>query len=386
MTDVCRPNNFSSLQLARRGPSHVGVPVFGSLPDGTVVAPNSARCHRARTGETSRRHLPSERLPRTVGMTNSPFVHEPVMLQEIIDVFAEVTDGVFLDCTLGGAGHASALLAAHPSMTFLGLDRDHVALSASAERLAKWSERVTLRHARFDSLARVAEEEQIPRFAGILFDLGVSSPQFDDAARGFSYRTDAALDMRMDATQELNAATVVNEYSVDQLEHILHEFSDERFARRIARALVASRPILTTAQLAEVVTAAIPAAARRRGGHPAKRTFQAIRIEVNQELEILDSAIEQAISRLAPSARLAVLTYHSGEDRIVKGAMRLAESGGCECPPQLPCVCGKPSLVKRVRTARTPSRDEMARNPRSSSARLRVVERVRSNADAGMGD
>ena len=375
MTDAHRADTLFGHPHLGRGSSDFIVPVFGSLPDGSVVAPNSARCHRARTGETSRRHLLSERLPRTVGTMNTQFTHVPVMLEEILDVFAGVDEGVLLDCTLGGAGHSSAILAGHPHLALLGLDRDTVALNASTERLSKWSERVTLRHARFDGLTHVADEEGIAQFAGILFDLGVSSHQFDDATRGFSYRNDATLDMRMDLTQKLTARDVVNDYDVDKLERVIHDYSDERFARRIARAIVSSRPILTTAQLAEVVTTAIPAAARRRGGHPAKRTFQALRIEVNQELEILHSAIEQAISRLAPGARLAVLTYHSGEDRIVKGVMRDAETGGCTCPPRLPCACGKPRLVKRVRVTKTPTQGELSRNPRSASARLRVVER-----------
>lgn len=376
MSHAGRTFSSSHTVLSRRGIASITAPIFGSLPDGTVVSPNSARCHRARTGETSRRHLLSERLPRTEVVMGSPFVHEPVMLAEILEVFAGLTSGTFVDCTLGGTGHSSAILSAHDHISLLGIDRDQFALSIATQRLAKWSERVTLRHARFDSLTDISDEIGITSFAGVLFDLGVSSPQFDEAERGFSYRHDAPLDMRMDTTQSLTAASVVNEYDIKRLENVIRDYSDERFAYRIARALVAARPVLTTVQLAEVVTAAIPAAARRRGGHPAKRTFQALRIEVNQELEILEAAMNAAIARLAPHARLAVLTYHSGEDRIVKGAMRAAETGGCTCPPRLPCACGKPRLVRRVRVPKTPSNAELERNPRSASARLRVVERV----------
>jgi 16S rRNA (cytosine1402-N4)-methyltransferase len=211
--------------------------------------------------------------------------------------------------------------------------------------------------------------------SGALFDLGVSSPQFDVAERGFSYRLDGPLDMRMDRTQELTADTVVNTYDKDQLARIISSHSDERFADRIARAIVAARPIRSTLQLAEVVTTAIPAATRRRGGHPAKRTFQAIRIEVNQELNILESSLRDAIALLAPGARLAVITFHSGEDRIVKDVMRHAETGGCTCPPGLPCGCAAVSLVSRVRAPRTASTQEIAMNSRAASARLRVVEK-----------
>jgi 16S rRNA (cytosine1402-N4)-methyltransferase len=215
----------------------------------------------------------------------------------------------------------------------------------------------------------------VTELTGALFDLGVSSPQFDVAERGFSYRLDGPLDMRMDRTQDLTADVVVNTYDKDQLARLISSNSDERFADRIARAIVAARPIRSTLQLAEVVTTAIPAATRRRGGHPAKRTFQAIRIEVNQELDILETSLRDVISLLVPGARLAVLTFHSGEDRIVKDVMRQAETGGCTCPVGLPCGCGAMSLVQRVRAPRTASASEIAGNARSSSARLRVVEK-----------
>jgi 16S rRNA (cytosine1402-N4)-methyltransferase len=310
-------------------------------------------------------------------MSNT-FIHEPVMLNEILSVFADMNDGVYLDATLGGAGHASALLAAHPSLLLLGIDHDDVALSAASSVLtdAGLGGRTTLRRARFDSVSRVVAEEGIGSLAGALFDLGVSSPQFDVAERGFSYRFDAPLDMRMDRSQAVSADTVVNEYDQQALAEMLRRNADEKFAGRIARAIVAARPIRSTTQLSEVVVSAIPAPARRRGGHPAKRTFQAVRIEVNAELDILPGALRDTIALLAPGACLAVLSYHSGEDRIVKSVMRDAETGNCTCPSNLPCGCGAVRTVERVRVSREASRDEQVRNPRSTSARLRVVRKL----------
>ena len=306
------------------------------------------------------------------------FVHEPVMLGEILAVFREMAGGTFVDATLGGAGHAAAILAAHANVTLIGIDQDDTALAAAAERLREsgLGGRVALRRARFESVGQVVEGEGIDTVVGALFDLGVSSPQLDVAERGFSYRHDAPLDMRMDRSRGLSADIVVNTYTVEQLATIIHDHADERFADRIARAIVAHRPVTGTAHLAEIVTNAIPAATRRRGGHPAKRTFQAIRIEVNQELEILPVALRAAIDLLAPGARLAVLSYHSGEDRIVKAVMRDAETGGCTCLDGLPCGCGAVPSVTRVRVRREADRAESERNPRAASARLRVVEKL----------
>lgn len=358
-----------------------GTPVFGSFPDGTVRSFNSARCHRVHSGEKSRGHLLSGKLPRTGVVSNNMFTHEPVMLAEILDVFSGLSGGVFLDTTLGGAGHAHAVLEAHPNIELLGIDRDEHALAFARERLSVFSERVTLRHARFDRVAEVLTQTNTHSLAGVLFDLGVSSPQLDHADRGFSYRHDSPLDMRMDQSQSFSALQVVNEFTAEHLIQILKENADERFAGRIAKAIVRSRPIHTTLELAEVVITAIPAAARRRGGHPAKRTFQAIRIEVNHELAVLPNALSSAIAALAPGARLAVLTYHSGEDRITKSIMRDAETGGCTCPATLPCVCGRKALVRRVRTPKTPSDAEQTINRRSTAARLRVVERLDSGLE-----
>jgi 16S rRNA (cytosine1402-N4)-methyltransferase len=305
------------------------------------------------------------------------FEHLPVMLDEIVAAFETVPAGWLVDATLGGAGHAVAILEAHPHLSVLGIDQDPDALAVARERLAPFGTRARVVQARFDSFATVVQSDVIDQpVVGALFDLGVSSPQFDRAERGFSYRFDAPLDMRMDPSRSLSAKTVVNDYDEKDLARVLRDFGDERFAGRIARALVNARPVETTSQLAEIARDAIPAPARRTGGHPAKRTFQAIRIEVNDELGVLPIALEAAIASMATGGRLAVLSYHSGEDRIVKQIMRDAESGGCSCPPHLPCVCGAQSTVRLLRRGGiTPSALERETNPRAESARLRIAER-----------
>ena len=302
------------------------------------------------------------------------FSHDPVMVREITDLFAGVPHGFVLDATLGGAGHTTAILDAHPGLSVLGLDRDPAALAASRERLAPYGDRVMLQHRRFDDLDAAMLEAGIAELSGALFDLGVSSHQFDSGERGFSYRHDAPLDMRMDTTEVTTAADVVNQASEIEIAQILREYSDEKFAGRIARAIVSARPIHTTSELADIVASAIPAPARRRGGHPAKRTFQALRISLNKELEILPNAIDSAVRRTSSGGRVAVLSYHSGEDRIIKARFKQHATGGCECPSQLPCGCGAQRTVRLVRVASKPSAVEQEKNPRSTSARLRVAE------------
>ena len=305
------------------------------------------------------------------------FRHLPVMGTEITALFGEVPPGFVLDATLGGGGHSELLLAQWPHLSVLGIDRDRRALAAAQRRLARFGDRVRTFHTRFDGLEHAMEALAIDTLSGALFDLGVSSHQLDTAERGFSYRQSAPLDMRMDADQQWSAADVVNGYSLDELTRVLHTYGDERFARRIAAAIVAARPIETTTELAEIVVGAIPAPARRTGGHPAKRTFQAIRIEVNGELDALPGALDTAIDRTSPTGRIAVLSYHSGEDRIVKTRFREASTGGCLCPPELPCVCEAVQTVRLVRgIPARPSADEIRANPRAASARLRVVERI----------
>jgi 16S rRNA (cytosine1402-N4)-methyltransferase len=301
------------------------------------------------------------------------FTHEPVMKDEVVALFAPVPDGAVVDATLGGAGHATAILDAHPHLSIIGIDRDPDAVAAATERLAPYGARATVHHARFDALTDVVDGP----VSGVLFDLGVSSPQLDRGERGFAFRNDGPLDMRMDPTTGRSAADIVNESSVDELARILRDGGETRWAYRIARAIVDARPIETTAQLAELVRSAIPAAARRTGGHPATRAFQALRIAVNDELAILPGAIDDAIAALAPRGRCVVLAYHSGEDKIVKNRFNEAVTGGCVCPPGLPCVCGAEPKVKLVfRGARKPSPDELARNHRAESARLRACEAV----------
>lgn len=307
----------------------------------------------------------------------SAFAHTPVMVDEIVELFAPVPAGLLVDATVGGGGHAEALLSAHAHLSLLGLDRDEDALAASAARLAPFGDRVALRHTRFDHLAEAVHGLGVDEVSGVLCDLGVSSPQLDRPERGFSYRSDAPLDMRMDRTQERTVADVVNTWDEGTLADLLRDAGGERFARPIARAIVAARPLERTDELAEVVRAAIPAAARRKGGDPARRAFQALRIAVNDELDILEGTLDQALDLLRPAGRAAVLAYHSGEDTIVKATFRSAATGDCTCPPTLPCACGaRPTVRLLKRGAWKPSAAEVAANRRAESARLRAVEKL----------
>jgi 16S rRNA (cytosine1402-N4)-methyltransferase len=302
--------------------------------------------------------------------------HVPVLLDRCVALLAPAAtpDGVLVDATLGMGGHAEALLAATEDTTLLGIDRDPEALRRAGERLAPYGARVRLVHAVYDALPEVLDGTLVD---GVLFDLGVSSLQLDETQRGFSYAHDAPLDMRMDPTTGITAADVVNTYDARDLTRILREYGEERFAPRVARAIVAGRPWTTTGPLADAVREAIPAATRRHGGHPAKRTFQALRIEVNGELAALARAVPAAIAALRVGGRLVVLAYHSLEDRTVKRA--IAEGlRGCVCPPDFPvCVCGRtPQLRLLVHGSEAPTDDEVAANPRAASARLRAVERI----------
>ena len=308
---------------------------------------------------------------------NREFEHASVMLDEVVSVLADVPPGVIVDATLGGGGHAEALLAARDEISILGLDRDEVALAAAGTRLAPHGERVTLRHTRFDGITDAVRSIGAEQISGCLFDLGVSSPQLDHADRGFSFRSDGPLDMRMDRSRGVTAADLVNGADERELISILRRNGDERHAPRIARAIVAARPIASTAQLADIVRDAIPAAARRTGGHPARKTFQAIRIEVNDELEILEDALRQALTLLAPAGRCAVLASHSGEDRIVKQVFRDAAGEGPRPRPDLPPPPGSEATVSLLwRGAEKPSPAEVDRNPRAEAARFRAVQKL----------
>ena len=309
-------------------------------------------------------------------MSDDPFTHAPVMRDEITAVFASVPPGTVVDATLGGGGHSAALLESRDDIDVLGIDQDADALAAAEDRLAAHSDRVRTSRCRFDHIDEALAEHGIDEISGALVDLGVSSPQLDRGERGFSYRHEGPLDLRVDADQTWSAADVVNGYAEADLARVIRRYGDERFASRIARAICAARPIQTTTELAAVVTAAIPAPARRTGGHPAKRTFQAIRIEVNDELGVLPDALDRAVEATRPGGRIAVLAYHSGEDRIVKERFALA-AGACECPDDLPCVCGAIQTVRLVRRIpKRPGSVEQADNRRAASARLRVVERI----------
>ena len=298
------------------------------------------------------------------------------MRDVVVELFAPVPPGVVVDATVGGGGHAEALLDAHPHLMIIGLDQDPDALAAAGARLRRFGDRVTLRHTRFDGLAAVLDDLGHPQASGALFDLGVSSPQLDRAERGFSFRGEGPLDMRMDPSRPLRAADLVNEADERELAGILRALGDERHAGRIARAIVAARPLTTTTELAEVVRDAVPAPARR-GGHPARRTFQAIRIAVNEELAILPHAVDDAIDRLAAGGRCVVLAYHSGEDRIVKARFRHAATGGWTGPSHLPVPTDVVPTVRFLRRgALKPTEAEVADNPRAEAARLRAVEKL----------
>jgi len=304
------------------------------------------------------------------------YSHEPVLAEEVVSLLAAAPPGVVVDATLGGGGHASALLEVDPARRLLGLDVDQAALDAAGARLERFGPRVLLRRANFADLTGAAGAAGVDRVAGVLLDLGVSSFQLDTAARGFSFHRDGPLDMRMGASATLDAHVLVNELSVDDLERVLIEGGEDRYPRRIARAIVAARPLHSTAELARVVAGAVPAAARR-SAHPARRTFQALRIAVNAELDALRAVLPQAVELLVPGGRLVVLAYHSGEDRIVKQFLRDEATGGCRCPRQLPCVCGAtPRLALLTTKPLRPQPGEQARNRRSTPARLRAGERL----------
>ena len=310
----------------------------------------------------------------------SEFHHVSVLLDECIEGLAIKPEGIYVDGTLGGAGHSSQIAARLTTGRLIGIDRDEVALAAAGKRLAPYSDRVTLVHSNFCELASVLDQLNISGVDGILLDLGVSSPQLDDGSRGFSYMVDAPLDMRMDASDSLNAHTVVNTWPYEELKRILYEYGEERFAPQIASAICKRRetaPIATTLELVDVIRSAMPASALREKQHPAKRSFQAIRIAVNDELNSVAKVMEDDIPKLNPGGRLAVITFHSLEDRIVKNAMAEAAKG-CTCPPSFPvCVCGKKPKVKIItRKPIVSGEEELERNPRARSAKLRICEKL----------
>ena len=310
----------------------------------------------------------------------SEFFHISVLLQECLDGLNIKPDGIYIDGTLGGAGHSGQIAKRLTTGRLIGIDRDPVALKAAGERLSPYGDRVTLVHSNFCRMAEVVKELGLPGVDGILLDLGVSSPQLDEVSRGFSYMADAPLDMRMNGKDALTAREVVNTWPQEELRRILWNYGEERYAPQIAAAICRRReesPIETTLELVDVIRSAMPASALREKQHPAKRTFQAIRIAVNDELGSVEKAMEVAIPLLNPGGRLAVITFHSLEDRIVKLSMAEAAKG-CTCPPQFPvCVCGKKPIVKLIsRKPIVATPEELEANPRSRSAKLRVCEKL----------
>jgi 16S rRNA (cytosine1402-N4)-methyltransferase len=306
--------------------------------------------------------------------------HEPVLLLETIDALALKPGEVYVDCTIGAAGHSLGMLATEPTIKLVGIDQDDAALERAKYRLAAYAHQVTLIRGNFRNLQSLLQENGVSEVAGVLMDIGVSSPQLDEGERGFSYHQDARLDMRMDRSAKLDAWTIVNTYSEEELTEIIAEYGEENWAARISQFIVAERrdrPIETTGDLVAVIKKAVPAGARAKGPHPARRTFQALRIAVNDELGALRDGLQQAVDMLKPQGRLAVITFHSLEDRIVKEYFQ-SLLGKCTCPTDLPvCVCGSEAVVKLVnRKPITASQREVESNPRSRSAKLRVVEKI----------
>ena len=310
----------------------------------------------------------------------SEFHHVSVLLWECIEGLNIKPDGIYVDGTLGGAGHSSEIVKRLTCGRHIGIDRDPVALKAAGARLQPWKDRVTLVHSNFCEIKQVLDNLNIEGVDGILLDLGVSSPQLDDGARGFSYMADAPLDMRMNNEDSLTAHDVVNTWSYEELKRILYDYGEERYAPQIASAICRKRevkPIESTLELVDVIRSAMPPAALREKQHPAKRSFQAIRIAVNDELGSVEKVMRDAIPKLNKGGRLAVITFHSLEDRIVKNAM-VAASKGCTCPPSFPvCVCGKKPQVKLITKKPIVSTDEeLEVNPRARSAKLRICEKL----------
>jgi 16S rRNA (cytosine1402-N4)-methyltransferase len=305
------------------------------------------------------------------------FVHRPVMGREVVELLAPVPEGLVVDATVGGGGHARLVLESRPDLRLLGIDRDPDAVDAARDALAGFGRRAHVVRAGFEDLADIVSNESEGNIVGVLFDLGLSSPQVDRPERGFSYWLDAPLDMRMDSTQELTAEQVLNTYSEEDLAAIISSNGEERFAVRIARAIVAARPVHTTRELVDVIRSAIPAPARRRGRHPARRTFQAIRMEVNKELPNLGAGLDESVHLLTPGGRILVLAYQSLEDRIVKRRFAEWAARSEPAPPGMPVQRQLEPLVRVLtRRPRRPTAQEIADNPRSASARLRAAEKL----------
>jgi len=384
--------------------------LLGSLPGNKMRASTPPACYLVRSGRNPDVRLLSGRLPKSEGKaeamtlskkTNSitngspldpaasasdrritrfsdmPFMHNPVMEKEVVELFSTVPSGVIVDATLGGAGHALSILKSRPDIQIVGIDQDVDAIRAAKENLESFERRITLIHNRFDNLAQILEQLSITKISGALFDLGVSSYQLDNPERGFSFRRNGPLDMRMNVDSGKTAHDLVNKENENILGKILKEYGDERFHRRVAKAIVDARPISDTDELAEIISLAIPAHSKRSGGHPARRSFQAIRIAVNQELAVIEPAIIQTIQLLKIGGRCGVLSYHSGEDRIVKQTIREYAGLKRQNSRYLPEIDDEPEIKLLSRKSKQPSEQEIKVNPRASSARFRTFEKAR---------
>ena len=384
-------------------------PLMGSLPVYKMRASTPPACHLVRSGRNPDERIYTGRLPvsdkersprsmrssspangypldpavgssgcRITRISSSGYSHQPVMLSEVLSILDQLPSGYFLDATLGGAGHSRALLELREDLHLVGIDQDQEALLAARKVLSHLDGRFDLVHERFDRIDKVLDRLGIDKISGALFDLGLSSYQLDTPSRGFSFRSDGPLDMRMNATTGLKAEDIVNGSTFSELSRILRQYGDEKHSKRIARAIIEARPLGTTSQLAEVVTAAMPSASRKSPGHPARRTFQAIRIAVNSEIEIIDLALNKIISRLKPNGRCVIISYHSGEDKVVKRTLRTAAGLKNVTPKHLPKPTDSAVIRLLARTGQTPTENELIQNPRSSSARLRWFEKVGS--------
>ena len=382
-------------------------PLMGSLPVYKMRASTPPACHLVRSGRNPDERIytgglpvsDKERRPRSmrpsspangypldpaVGSSGcritrtspSGYSHQPVMVNEVLSILAQLPPGYFLDATLGGAGHSRALLELREDLHLVGIDQDQEALLSAHKTLSHLDGRFDLVHERFDRIDQILDELGIDKISGALFDLGLSSYQLDTPSRGFSFRSDGPLDMRMNTATDLKAEDIVNGFTISELSRIIRQYGDEIHSKRIARAIIKARPLVTTSQLAEVITAAMPSASRKSPGHPARRTFQAIRIAVNGELEIIDLALKKVINRLKPNGRCVVISYHSGEDKIVKRTLRTAAGLRNTVPKHLPKPIDKAVIRLVARTGQTPTENELRQNPRSSSARLRWFEKV----------
>lgn len=401
------------LQVATKGgitgdKQKIVLSLLGSLSGDEIRASTPPACYLVRSGRNPDARPLSERLPiseetitmdlanqkssitngspldpatgftgrRITRFSTTPFVHIPVMAQNVTDLFLAVPSGTILDATIGGGGHSYEILKSRNDLDVIGIDQDLEALNAAETKLADFAGRVTLCHGRFDNLTGIVNDAGKQKISGVVFDLGVSSYQLDNSHRGFSFRNDGPLDMRMNRDSKITAQNLVNESTAEELAHLFQHYGDERYSKRIAHAIVAKRPIESTKLLAEIIRDAIPARSKRSPGHPARRSFQALRIAVNCELEILESSIRQAIELLETGGRGVVLSYHSGEDKIVKRLLRELAGLNTNNSKYHPEIKKTPKIRLLARKAERASNNEASKNPRSSSALLRKFEKV----------